>query len=463
MGDLKGRILLFLLGGYLILDYAFMQLRVPPTGFGIPLGELFLVFALLTTNIPVVLGRMGTVVSLIPFLAWWTYGFGRLAFDSLERGFWSFRDATQVIESLYLIVGFSVAGHPANLRRFVRWVPIFLIMAAVYCLGFPMQMTLIAISPKLYGASNEAVAVFGTYGVINTILLLTAFYFLIKQNRNVPRIWLLLAAYACIAFAIIFVQQRTVYLQLVCVILLLLCLRRDALVPMGFALPAVLFALMVITTFDLRVSGRLTEKITMSFLWDHIQAIFGTGADRNDAVGAAAQGVSLRYSWWEQIYNKVTSDAVSLLSGLGYGIPLTDFFDDRGTSVREPHNSYISVVGRLGLIGMVCWLWVQLELVKAWVKVYHRTRRLAWSKGTEFLLLCIAFSLLLLANAMGEDAMEKPYLAIPYYALWGVCLRISFMLASSPLAKHPVYPRYPSRRIEAAAVHDESWHLARPI
>ena len=56
-----------LIAGYLILSYPFMQIRVPPAGFGIPLGELLLIMVLLTSNIPKVLARMGANVVLFPF------------------------------------------------------------------------------------------------------------------------------------------------------------------------------------------------------------------------------------------------------------------------------------------------------------------------------------------------------------------------------------------------------------
>ncbi len=58
---------LVVLAGYLIFTYPFMQLRIPPVGFGFPLGELLLFVILLTTDVPRVLLRMNAVVFLLPF------------------------------------------------------------------------------------------------------------------------------------------------------------------------------------------------------------------------------------------------------------------------------------------------------------------------------------------------------------------------------------------------------------
>src|SRR3546814_20495471 len=48
---MKVSVLLTMIAGYLILSYAFMLLRIPPIGFGVPLGELMLVFVLLGLKI----------------------------------------------------------------------------------------------------------------------------------------------------------------------------------------------------------------------------------------------------------------------------------------------------------------------------------------------------------------------------------------------------------------------------
>src|SRR3546814_14730112 len=109
---MKVSVLLTMIAGYLILSYAFMLLRIPPIGFGVPLGELMLVFVLLGLNIPRVLSRMSAAAILAPFLLWWGWGLTRLVFDAAAHGAWALRDATHLIESLYIGVGFSLAADP---------------------------------------------------------------------------------------------------------------------------------------------------------------------------------------------------------------------------------------------------------------------------------------------------------------------------------------------------------------
>src|SRR3546814_13174763 len=86
-------------------------------GFGVPLGELMLVFVLLGLNIPRVLSRMSAAAILAPFLLWWGWGLTRLVFDAAAHGAWALRDATQLIESLYMVVGFLLPVAPRAVQR----------------------------------------------------------------------------------------------------------------------------------------------------------------------------------------------------------------------------------------------------------------------------------------------------------------------------------------------------------
>jgi hypothetical protein len=233
-------------------------------------------------------------------------------------------------------------------------------------------------------------------------------------------------------------QARTTYTQLLAIAGLMLMCRPRALRPLVSVIPLLLGLLVVITAFDLRLSGRLTTEISLSFFVDHFLSIFGI-SNGQEGVGAAASGVDMRWRWWYRLYDQLTSDELTLLTGLGFGIPLTDFSDTLGVVTREPHNSAISVTARLGLIGISAWLWMQAELFRAGFQAYRACRRTGRNDMADLILLILAFAVLTLANGLGEDALEKPYNAIPYYALWGFVLRIAYKVRAEASLGHPVY------------------------
>lgn len=438
---LKVSTLLILVGGYLTLGYSFMLLRIPPTGFGVPIGELLLIVVLLGINVPRALSRMGAAVLLLPFLIWWGWGLGRLTLDTAERGFWALRDATQLIESLFVIAGFSLAAAPQATERLMYWLRPIIIVACLYGLLFVFADQIAAVSPTLPGASGQAVPIFGSFSTTGTMLLWAAFACLITPaQRPAMRTLQTLAAGFLIAFALLVIQMRTTYLQLLALSGLLLLVRPRAIGRLTIALPVLLFLLLIIAAFDIRVSGRLTSEISLSFFWDHALAMFGIGATEQGAIADAAGGVPLRLYWWQRLYEQLTADPITLLTGLGYGIPLTDFRDTLGVVTREPHNSVISVAARVGLIGLVSWIWMQAEFFRAGFRVYYACRREGRDQTARLALLTLAFAVLVLVGCAGEDNMEKPYYAIPYYAFWGFVLRIAYRLRTEAMDRHAAYP-----------------------
>ncbi len=423
---LKASAFLVILAGYLIFTYPFMQLRIPPVGFGFPLGELLLIVILLTADVPRLLLRMNAAVFLFPFLIWWGWGLARFISDTVDRGFWALRDSTQLIESLFLIAGFALAGQPRMVVRLARWLRSIIFIGSFYGLMVVFEQELLAISPTLPGGSDQAIPIFGAPANAGTMLLWGACFCMIEPRQSrAMRIRYALVAGFLIAFALVVFQARTTYVQLLGLAGLLLVLRPRALGPLGLAIPLLLFLLMVITAFDLRISGRLTSEISLSFFWDHILSSFGVG--KGDLAGAA-QGVDMRVGWWNRIYDQLTADEVTLITGLGYGIPLTDFSDELGVVTREPHNSVISVTARLGLIGIFSWIWMQVALFRAGFRAYRDCRHTGQTDAANLILLILAFATITLSSCFGEDTMEKPYYTIPYYAFWGVALRMAYQL-----------------------------------
>jgi hypothetical protein len=436
-GRFKASAFLVILAGYLVGNYPFMQLRIPPAGFGFPLGELLLIVVLLSTDVPRVLLRMNATVFLLPFLIWWGWGLARFVFDTLNQGFWALRDSTQLIESLFLIVGFTLAGQPRTMERLNRWLRRMIIFSSLYGLLFVYESEIMAMSPTLPGASEQPIPIFAAFATTGTMVLWGACFCIIQPHQTrAMRIRNTLAAAFLVVFALLVLQTRTTYLQFLSLAGLMLVLRPRALGPLGFAIPLLSLSLLVITAFDLRVSGRLTSEISLSFFWDHVLSSFGVGT--GDLAGAA-QGVDMRLGWWTRIYDKLTADEVTLMTGLGYGIPLTNFSDTLGVVTREPHNSIISVGARLGLIGLFAWIWMQVELFRAGFRAYRDCRRTGRNDAANLILLLLAFAVITLSSCFGEDTLEKPYYAIPYYAFWGVALRIAYQLRVESARGHRAY------------------------
>jgi uncharacterized protein (DUF486 family) len=82
---------------------------------------------------------------------------------------------------------------------------------------------------------------------------------------------------------------------------------------------------------------------------------------------------------------------------------------------------------------------MQVELFRAGFRAFRDCRRTGRTDLANLILLVLAFAVLVLSSCFGEDTMEKPYYAIPYYAFWGVALRIAYQLRVEAARGHRAY------------------------
>ncbi|MFB3917497.1 MAG: O-antigen ligase family protein [Terriglobales bacterium] len=408
-----------------------MLLRVP-VGPGVPIAEALLIAALAFSFMaPSFAVRAG--ISILPFALWWLYGICRILADVPAGGAWAFRDGSQVIDSLFLIVG-TCWLTAKNWSALQRWVVPFVVVATFYGLSYVARASIQAWSPKIAAPAGYDAALFSYTNTSALLLLVAAYLITSKAAFSGTRI-----ALACllVAFTVAMFQARTVYLQVFATTCWFVVLRRRETGKWMMALVLIFFTLAAIPVFDLHIQGRLGQQPSLEFLSKHVGSIVGIEAE---GVEGAAGGVDLRSAWWEHIWGKALSRPEYLLFGRGFGQPLTDFTVSGGVPVREPHNSFISVFARLGLLGIALWIWMHWELWRAWFKAYRSARLVRWVTAERFLILFSVFFILVAICALGEDAFEKPFNAVPYYFFWGVVIRIAAELARAHTIPAAVIP-----------------------
>jgi hypothetical protein len=403
-----------------------MLVRVPPGGAGVPIGELLVIFVLLTIHYPSTAPRLGAIFPVPLLVCWWCYIFFRAFSGVSEHGLWALRDATNVIESLFLLGGFAFARNPENIEKLFRWLPKLLIVACIYGLTYPFGHFVQAISPKIISGSGQLVSLVGMYTNTSVMLLWAAFYIMIfMTEQRTKKVQKYSIAVSLVGFTLILFQARTIYLQILAIFFLFLFYKKDLTGKGIVAVILCLFLVSLLPLFGAKITGRIGQEVSIDFFFKHFMAIFGIAGE---GVEQAAQGVSLRTDWWSSIYFRLISSWSNLLTGLGYGFPLVNFHVTGGVPVREPHNSYISFVARSGLIGVTFFLWIHFKLLRVWQETYKQCKRLSWEQGANRLLILLIYFVLILVFAIGEDAFEKPFNAIPYYFFWGIILRFAYHL-----------------------------------
>ena len=418
--------ILWMVGSYLILNAGFEMVRIPPFGAGIPIGEFALILSFIVLNPLTVVPRMSRQVWLFPILVWWMLALPRSIFDATVNGVWSLRDASQAIESLYLVVGFALVNSVDNMRYFISWLRKLFPVMAIYGLLYPFSKSLQVLSPSLPGISSGSTKLFFQTTNSATLMLWSAAWLLLYEKRSDKELpWRLPVAAFLVAYAAAFGQSRGLYLQILLLGVLFFFFRRKAAARWYavIALGCLLIAGIAATGIGLK--GGRGHEISLSFIASHLESTSGTGEAGTEN---AAGGVGLRIGWWRSIYSEMGQSAYNEAFGLGYGIALTDFYGGDGKITREPHDSYISVWARLGYTGAAAWLLMQAGLYHSWWRSFKLAKKCGWIQAQNNLLLLMIFFFFMLIAALGEDAFEKPFGAIPYYLFFGVVLRYGMLL-----------------------------------
>jgi hypothetical protein len=427
---------LFVVACYVLLEAAFMLVRIPPDSVAsVPTGELVIAFFVVTAVVDHQLFMpFFRSIPLIAFLVWWLVGATQLVIGVSDHGFWAMRDATSLLESLFLWVGFVAASAPDGVSKIFRWFYRILILAVCIALTYPFREFVTSISPVIISAVQIPTPIFFTYQLAPLTSLVAALYLFSANSRvlGVHSSWL---AAAVMVFVAALFQSRTVYLQIVAVLVLLAFTKRGSLLNVLVPVTLSVGLFLAAVALGVPVPGRLSQNVSLSFYFEHFLAIGGGGSERtgleDEAIRGAASGVGQRLLWWRVIWEHVCATWSGLLFGLGYGISLVGLAQDPfiDPSVREPHNSLVSALGRTGFVGLTAYIWLHVSLAITLFRTHWYYRCNDNSEVAQFIYVLGGLFMLYWLAAIGEDAFEKPFVAISYYFFYGVILNLYYRAA----------------------------------
>ena len=99
IGDFRNTLLLINFFLLLLLNYGYIQLRIPQAQIGVPISEWLLLLTLLTVHHPRVLGRMRDGFLLLPYVLWLGYGAIIILLSYFEHGIRAVRDLRLTLTS----------------------------------------------------------------------------------------------------------------------------------------------------------------------------------------------------------------------------------------------------------------------------------------------------------------------------------------------------------------------------
>lgn len=346
------------------------------------------------------------LILIITSIAFVRFIYGMIFVDKL-----ALRDATHYINMLYFIVVISELNFvrdKININKlFTKYIKVILNIMFIYALFMPFENIIKSISPKLPGLQSS-IPILGSFTITHLWLVILIIYNLYSLDRKLVNInyTILYHIQNIISLTLILYSTSRITIISLVILIFILGLKREYYIVKSFIYYSFIFAsiLIFIEIFNINI------KLERGYLnLEMIKNIFLSAIGLGTHEGMAA-GHSERIKYLEDILT-THSDIKSIFCGGGFGYSLIEFKNMAGASVREPHNSYLSVYARMGIITLTIWMSILISKMKISFK--------NMGKDLNYLILFLILFLCML-NATCETFFETPFEATTFYILLGI-------------------------------------------
>jgi len=406
------------LSGYIVLNYGFANVALRIGGLPVILGHALmfagLTFALLDRRSSMVSAlRDPAILSLAGLIL---LSVIHLCFDVPRYGLMAFRDASLHLEGVFILTGWLWGTEEPVRKALTKWLFAVFVANLLCSFTFPWAESITAWSPK--SGIFLVVPIFGSYGTTAPYLLAGALFCLwvARDAIKLPNwVFWVLALGQVLGLALL--QARSMYVAIPVVFVMLIFLRQPSRAAgLAALVTGSLVVLVLGVSLGIEVQGRI-GPVRPGFLEEHAESLFLVPG--SPAVGS----INDREKWTTDLWARVTSSTTNLLVGEGFGLPLIDFQTPEGVPVRQPHNTSLSVLARLGLVGMLPWTLFHLCIIGRFLRTLRR--RGSFDKQSSSLVLwLLMFYVTIMLTTSVQPLLEFSYGAIPFYFLMGFALRL---------------------------------------
>lgn len=426
----RGRLLLLfstllapLLGGYLLLDRAFAYLHLPGTPLHV--GEIVLGTGLIglctaTGYLRIPLRDEPTLALLAAFVAW---GALRSVPGLTTHGIDAVRDAALWYYAIFaFLVVAAVAQSPRlpeslvdRLARFSPWLLLWLPAAMLLSPfeGAAPTVPFTTVSVLSHKPGNAAIAA----------LMVLASMWLLPGRRGLRSraAWSILAL---VTIALVATQNRGGMLAvLVGGLVGLAYLQRGAQVfTKAFAVGAVGLVLALLLPLRMPLEGWQGRGFSADQLLANVSSLVPSQAPAN--LKGTVDG---RRVLWTRIIDKQVTDG-RLVEGSGFGQNLAaevGVLDEGQATLRNPHNSHLHVLARMGLVGLVLWIALWAAWFRRLVVGIRRRGRQATDTRRQIAVLCLVVASATLTASTFDPQVEGPQIAILLWTVFGIGVAVT--------------------------------------
>ncbi|MFC5993669.1 O-antigen ligase family protein [Pseudonocardia hispaniensis] len=417
-----GRLLGPLLAGYLLFDRAFAYVHLPGTPLYI--GEMVLavgIVGVLTATgyirIPL---RDEPILALLAVFTLW--GLVRAVPGIREYGMDAVRDSALWYYCLFaFLTTAALARSPDLLRRLMRQldrlIPWLLLWLPVGLLLIPLQKSapnvpFTSTSILSHKAGNAAIAA----------LVVLGYMWLLADDRSARSraVWSVVSL-GVIALAA--TQNRGGLLGVVAGSLVGLMFLRDRarLVGKAVAVMALVIAIDTVLPLRLPIDGLQGRDFSSAQLIANVMSLGGSESPGN--LGGTVDG---RQELWSRVLNKQIEER--LVEGAGFGVNLAaevNVYDDGEESLRNPHNSHLNVLARMGVVGGALWVALWLGWYGRLIAGCRRLGRQGQVTRRNVAVWCLSITTAILVSSFFDPQLEGPQVAALLWVTFGIGVAVT--------------------------------------
>ena len=229
-----------------------------------------------------------------------------------------------------------------------------------------------------------------------------------------------------IGLSIISFQSRTSYLTIFILAIYFVSLNKISIKDVFKFIFLLIFIFIIFNLFNLNpganLSGRLTSEFSINYLIDHISTlfVFSDNYQYSGTLAGPENSALARYGWWAEVIEKNSQSLTSIFFGQGFGVPLIDFKSSTSGFAREPHNMFISVYGRQGLIGLLLFCMI---IFKSIIRIhrYVNSKNISLKDRSIFLSYFI-YILVFTIGFIGDSILNYSCASLAYFIFMGYVL-----------------------------------------
>jgi len=413
------RVMGFVLAGYLLFDRAFAWIHIPGTPAFV--GEIALVFGLFVILQTPHLGRLihvsRPIQLLLLFMLW---GFA-LAFEGYsEWGIDAVRDSALWYYGGFALISAVLLLYKPDLwdelvDRLTRILPFFFMVMIV---RFALAQA--SIGPRIPDSRTRLTA-HKTANIAVNVAIALAFLLIVvgpSASKEMRRRSTSLTLVGLLLVAGVGTQSRAGFLAASVVLAVLFVVARHARGVMVGVLGLAILVAVLAAALDVKFQLDRRE-LSVEQVIENFQSV----AEEATTGGRFDNTTQWRLNLWNLVVEDVFTTERALI-GFGFGENLALRFDyenpNQSVPLRNPHNSHLSVLARMGTVGSALWIALFASWYMSLIRARRQFRELGEDRRASLSLWLMLAMTGILVNAFFDPTLEGPQVGVWLWTLFGV-------------------------------------------